>query len=240
MAAVGAYLLRRHQLYTLAAVLLTVTVGLTLNLAGLDMQWWALSWALLAAAYFVSAVALQPVPGPSTPLLVISYGLAALAVAWSAYDASGAMARWTLPVVAVIAGTSAILLHLQRAPSLQRLVARSLVGWGYEGLSRQALAIGAAFFGTVAGVILPIWVGLMLLGWGVEGAAHAYNPLAWAFLAAVTSRFALRRLHKLYEGAGLALGAVLGVASIAILGLAYLQGLCTKTPLCTRSRRSAQ
>ena len=171
-------------------------------------------------AYFLGALARKRLPIATTPMFSVAYGLTLAAMAWTALDPSGAMARWTLPLVGVIYGTSAVLIHRRSHPGLHGLV-EWVLGRLYQGqpadLSRQ---IGAAGFGLAAAVLVPLWVALVLLWLGVEGAIHAYNPLVWAFVSALLAHLVLRRYAALYATVFLTFGVVLG-ASAVMVGLLF-------------------
>ena len=204
----------------LASLLFVAAFLLTLDQVGLSVTYWAVPLALLASAYFFGALALKRFPIAAKPMFSMAYVLTLVAMAWAALDSSGAMARWTLPVVGLIYGTSAILVHRRSHPSLHGLVERVLGRLSPGLLADKSRQIGAAGLGLAAAVLVPLWVALVLLWIGVEGAVHAFNPLAWAFASALLAHFALRRYAALYTKVFLAFGVVPGVSAV-VIGLVY-------------------
>jgi len=220
LVALSAQTLRQRWLYYVAAALVVVPFVITLDVAGLSTTGWAIPWAVLAAAYFAGAFALKRRPDVATPMFGMAYVLTLVALAWTTQDSSGATARWTLPLVSAIYGTSAVLLHRRSHPGLHRPVQRAVDVVSEGELAGRTHLAGALGFAVGAAVLTPLWVALLLLWQGVEGAVHAYNPLGWAFVFALLAHFALRRYAALYRIAFLAFGGILAVSAIGV-GLGY-------------------
>ena len=215
-----AYALRERRLLYLAAALMTVPFALTLERLDLDMTRWAVPWAVLAAGYFVVALSLRRRSEAGTPVLAVGYFLTLLALAWSGSDSTGLMARWTLPIVGAIYACSAVLVHRRGEPSLRSPVERLVGDATRRTPTAPWLQAGAIAFGLGAAILAPAWVSLVLLWQGVDGPLHAYNPLGWAFVIAITAHLALRSLPGAYRTVSLTYGAVLVVAAVGI-GVGY-------------------
>jgi hypothetical protein len=156
------------------------------------------------------------------PLLSLAYPLTLVALGWAAADSSGTMARWTLPMAAALFAASAVLVHRQGPGNLHRLAESAVGSLGFQLPPERTRQMAALGFGLGAAALMPLWVSLLLLWRDIAGPVHAYNPLGWAFAAALLASF-LRRPGALYARASLAFGGLLALAAVlAPLGFSQI------------------
>ncbi|MCH8870575.1 MAG: hypothetical protein IIC85_12755, partial [Chloroflexi bacterium] len=211
----AAYALRRQSLAYIAGALLTVPYALTLHLVGVTSEQWAIPWAGLAVAYFTGSIVLRRYPSIAGPLISLSYVLTAAALIWAAFDSTGVMARWTLPLVVAIYCASAFLIHRGRISTRLKILAPVYGGLSVSGEDRGRESVVVTFILAVA-VIAPVWTALMLAWLGVEGSVHGVSLLAWAFLFGAVGHLVLRRTSITYNYALLGAGIIAALVAVSV------------------------